>query len=342
MDIIEAQGITKEYDGVRALDHVSFHVEPGQLFALVGPNGAGKTTLLRLLTGILRPDSGSLKVLGSSMILDVLPQVGYMPEERGLYRGLTPEQTVTYFARLRGVPAAAAKRATAEALERVGMARHARRKLEELSKGMAQRVQLAATIVHRPRLLILDEPFSGLDPVSARDLQAVVRLQRDAGATVLLSTHNMEHAEKLCDHLLMLYRGAVKLFGAMAEIKRRYSDGAFVVEVAGDLPELPGCIVEAARGEGETPAAAPLGDAGTLRNDPAPRANAGSTESRMQTYIIRPEEGVGRREVLAALLAKNVDILRFEPYEPTLEDIFIREVGAEGAQALRASVEASL
>ncbi len=345
---IEAEGVTKEYDGVRALDRVSFHVGQGQLFALVGPNGAGKTTLLRLLTGILKPDAGDLRVLGSSTILDVLPQVGYMPEERGLYRGLTPEETVTYFARLRGVPASAAKRAASEALEAVGMAKHARRKLEELSKGMAQRVQLAATIVHRPSLLVLDEPFTGLDPVSARDLQAVVRLQRDAGATVLLSTHNMEHAEKLCDHLLMLHRGAVRLFGAVDQIKRRYSDGAFVVEVEGHLPDLPGCIVEAQQSTEQGsmgPSTAPPGEPPADPISDGHPTNALDTQAKRgqaRAYVIRPGDGVDRRDILAMLLAKQVDILRFEPYEPSLEDIFIREVGVEGAQALRASVEAAV
>lgn len=341
MDVIEAQALTKEYDGVRALDRVSFRVEQGQLFALVGPNGAGKTTLLRLLTGILRPDAGTLTVLGSSTIRDVLPRIGYMPEERGLYRGLTPEETVAYFARLRGLAPAAARRATAQALEDVGMARHARRKLEELSKGMAQRVQLAATIVHQPDLLVLDEPFSGLDPVSARDLQTVVKTKRDAGATVLLSTHNMEHAEKLCDHLLMLHRGAVKLFGALADVKRRYSDGAFMLEIAGDLPEVPGCMVEAATGPEEAPPHA-RSTPGNSEAEHEPIASPNPEPNGTRTYVLRPDASTDRRQVLQALLQRNVEIVRFEPYEPSLEEIFIKEVGAEGARALRASVEAAV
>jgi len=309
MNVIEAEGVVKEYDGVRALDTVSFTVGAGEVFALVGPNGAGKTTLLRLLTDILRPDSGALKLFGLTRLRDVLGQVGYMPEERGLYRSLTPLETVGYFARLKGMGAREAKRAAEAALEAVGMLGHAKRKVEELSKGMSQRVQFAATIAHRPRLLILDEPFSGLDPVSARDIQRLIRTQREAGTTLLLSTHNMEHAERLCDRLLMLHRGRVHLYGSIDEIKARYTDNSLLVEFAGELPAIPGVRVEAQ-------------DATTAR--------------------LYPQDGMERRAILAALVEGGADILRFEPVVPTLEDIFIQAVGEEGERALRETQEAEL
>ena len=244
MAVIEAEGLVKQYEGVRALDNVSFRVDEGDVFALVGPNGAGKTTLLRILTDILRPDSGRLTMLGSSAFREILGMIGYLPEERGLYKSLSPLETVSYFAQLKGLSASDARKGAERALEMVGMLGHARRKLEELSKGMAQRVQFAATLAHGPILLILDEPFSGLDPVSARFLQDVIAHQREQGRTVLLSTHNMEHAEKLCNRLLMLHRGQVRLYGGIADIRREFTDGSLYVEFSGDPPNLEGVRVE--------------------------------------------------------------------------------------------------
>jgi len=300
--VIEAEGLTKQYNGVRALDSVSFEVNEGEIFALVGPNGAGKTTLLRLLTDIIRPDAGSLKLFGTSDVWQVMSQIGYMPEERGLYKNLSPLETVGYFARLKGLSARDSKIAAETALQDVGMLGHAKRKLNELSKGMSQRVQFAATVAHRPKLLILDEPFSGLDPVSARDLQALVRKQKEAGNTVLLSTHNMEHAEKLCDRLLMLHRGQVRLYGGIEEIKSRFSDDSLEVDFQGEPPVLAGVRVQ----------------------------QTGPGAARLY-----PENGLGRKEILAALVESGADIVRFEPVVPTLEDIFIKVAGAEGEQALR-------
>ena len=302
MAVISADFVIKQYEGVRALDGVSFEVQPGEVFALVGPNGAGKTTLLRLLTDILRPDSGSLQLFGQSDLRSVLHRIGYMPEERGLYKGLSPLDTVSYFARLKGMAAAEAGIAARAALQEVGMLGHARRKLEELSKGMSQRVQFAATIAHNPELLILDEPFSGLDPVSARDLQEVIRNRRAAGTTILLSTHNMEHAEKLCDRLLMLHRGKVRLYGGVDDIRIRFSDDSLLVEYAGPPPQLNGLQAE------------PAGD---------------------HRLHVHPYDGMGRREILAELIRSGVDLVRFEPVSPSLEEIFINVVGEEGERALR-------
>jgi ABC-2 type transport system ATP-binding protein len=327
--VIEAEGVVKHYDGVRALDGVSFTVGAGEVFALVGPNGAGKTTLLRLLTDILRPDAGELRLFGQARLRYVLGQVGYMPEERGLYRTLSPLETVAYFAQLKGMGAREAKRAAEEALEAVGMAGHARRKLEELSKGMSQRVQFAATLAHRPPLLLMDEPFSGLDPVSARDLQNLVLRLRAEGRTILLSTHNMEHAEKLCDRLLMLHRGRVHLYGSIEEIKARFTEDALLVECAGGLPSIPGARIE--------PLSQRRGDMGTQEGgEPGPIQNPLPPSS----FLLHPSDGASHREILAALLAGGADIRRFEPVVPTLEDIFIRVVGAEGERALRETQEA--
>ncbi|MCC6728128.1 MAG: ATP-binding cassette domain-containing protein [Chthonomonadales bacterium] len=307
--VVEAIGVSKSYEGVTALDGVSFTVGSGEVFALVGPNGAGKTTLMRLLTDILRPDGGQVRLFGNSRIRASLSRVGYMPEERGLYRGLTALDTVSYFARLKGLSAADARRGAERALEAVGMAGHAKRKLEELSKGMSQRVQFAATLAHGPDLLILDEPFSGLDPVSSRRLQELVQERHEAGTTVLLSTHNMEHAERLCQRLLMLHRGQVRLYGSIAEIKARYVDHALLVECDGPVPGIAGV-----RHEALGPHAARL----------------------------YPQDGARRRDVLAALLAAGADVRRFEPEEPTLEDIFVRVAGTEGERDLRETMAAAV
>ena len=302
MIVIEGRNLVKQYEGVRALDDVSFEVREGEIFALVGPNGAGKTTLLRILTDILRPDSGSLRILGRDNLREVLGQIGYLPEERGLYKSLTPLETVSYFAQLKGIPSREARPAAEKALEIVGMLGHGKRKLEELSKGMAQRVQFAATLVHEPSLLIMDEPFSGLDPVSSLALQDVIFKQRDDGKTVLLSTHNMEHAEKLCDRLLMLHRGQVRLYGGISEIRQRFSDNSYYVEYLGEIPEMEEVRVEAL-----------------------------STDSAR----IYPMNGVGRREILERLVGSGLDVTRFQPVIPSLEEIFVRVAGEEGAQALR-------
>lgn len=309
MQPIEAEGLTKRYDGVLALEDVSFSVGYGEVFALVGPNGAGKTTLLRLLTGILRPDSGRLRLLGSADPMEARPRIGYMPEERGLYKSLTPLEMVAYFGELRGLSRREARTAAEASLDAVGMLGHGRRKLEELSKGMAQRVQFAATMVHQPRLLILDEPFTGLDPVSALYLRNVLADLRSDGGAILLSTHNMDHAEKLCDRLLMLHRGRVRLYGDMAEIKRQYTGNALRFQYAGDLPPLEGAAIE------------PI-DASSAR--------------------LTPKDGCERRQILAELVAAGVDILRFEPIEPTLEEIFIRLVGEEGERALQETRQAAM
>lgn len=302
--VIETDGLVKRYNGVTALDEVSFSVGAGEAFALVGPNGAGKTTLLRLLTHILTPDAGTVRLFGEERLRKVLGRVGYMPEERGLYKSLTPMECVTYFARLKGLGVEAAARGAQAALEAVGMLGHARRRMEELSKGMAQRVQLAATIAHGPDLLILDEPFSGLDPVSARAMQEQIRRLRAEGRTVLLSTHNMEHAEKLCDRLLMVYRGRACLYGSLSEIRARFADKALLVECAGPVPPTATARMET------------------------------DGERRARLY---PQDGMGRRDVLLALLAAGADVLRFEPSEPTLEEIFVRVAGAEAAEAIRAT-----
>ncbi len=304
MQVIEAQDVVKEFTGVRALAGVSFEAHAGEVFALVGPNGAGKTTLLRLLTNILKPDSGRLSLFGSEDIAAGLSRIGYMPEERGLYKNLCALETVTYFAELKGMRRADARRAAAEAIEAVGMAGHAKRKLEELSKGMSQRIQFAATIVHKPDLVLMDEPFSGLDPVSGLHLQELVERMRSEGRTVLLSTHNMEHAERLCDRLLMLHRGTVRLYGSLAEIKQRYVDGSVRVTHRGMLPELHGAEAVAER-EGST--------------------------------IITLPAGMSSGAAVARLVELGADLVGFEPVEPSLEEIFVKVAGAEGEADLVAT-----
>ena len=302
MDVVEVRGVTRRFGSATALDGVSLSVEAGRVFGLLGPNGAGKTTLMRILTDILSPDSGEVLLFGSPDLRAASPRVGYMPEERGLYKGQTALDTVSYFARLRSMSDSAARSAALTALEEVGMAEHARKKLEELSKGMSQRVQFAATIAHRPELLILDEPLSGLDPVSALHLQRLIRTLRDEGRTILLSTHNMEHAENLCDGLIMLHRGQVRLSGGVSEVKERYSEGLLLIECAAPLPALP-C--------------------------------AECTLQSPSRGILRVRDGFTRQSVVQELVAAGADIIRFEPCIPSLEDIFIRVAGAEGGQALR-------
>jgi ABC-2 type transport system ATP-binding protein len=302
MHIIETEGLTKHYEGVTALRDVTFGVEEGDVFALVGPNGAGKTTLLRLLTGILSPDAGEARLFGDPEVRHKMDFVGYMPEERGLYKAATALETVAYFASLKGVPAREAKSAARDALQRVGMLAHAGRKLEELSKGMSQRVQFAATIAHRPRLLILDEPFSGLDPVSSLTLRELIENLRTQGCTILLSTHSMETAERMCSRLLMLYRGTVRLYGDIAELKQQYSSNRLRVEFGLRVPQLP-----------EGSEAMPDGSIAVACGDSAP----------------------GR--LLLHWLEDGIEVVRFEPLVPTLEEIFLQVAGEDAHRDLRSS-----
>ena len=204
---VQLTRVTKTFGQTKAVDDLDLVVPRGAVYGFIGPNGAGKTTTIRMMMSIIFPDAGLLSVLGHASALDAKDRIGYLPEERGVYRKMRVGTFLTYLGRLKGVPDAELPGRIRRGLERVGLGDCERKRCEELSKGMQQKVQFLAAIIHEPDLLILDEPFSGLDPVSARTLRTLVHEEHQRGATILFSTHVMPHAEELCDHVVMMHRG---------------------------------------------------------------------------------------------------------------------------------------
>lgn len=220
--VLELDHVVKRYGGFSAVDGLAFDVARGEIFGFLGPNGAGKTTTLRMILGIVPPSSGRILVLGADSAIPVRRRIGYLPEERGLYRKMRAAETIAYFAMLRGVSGREARRTAHALLDRFGLAPFARARNEQLSKGMAQKVQLLATIAHDPELLILDEPFSGLDPLNQQTLEDLIRDLSAAGKTIIFSTHVMQHAERLCDRFLIIAKGKRRFLGDIAAARAAY------------------------------------------------------------------------------------------------------------------------
>jgi ABC-2 type transport system ATP-binding protein len=290
---VEVSHIIKTFGAVKAVDDVSFAVEKGEIFGLLGPNGAGKTTAIRVMLDIFRPDSGSVSILSGPMTEAKKDHIGYMPEERGLYQDVPLDRCLNYLGSLKGLSSADVHRRAGEYLERFGLAVHKHKKVKELSKGMQQKAQLIVTLLHEPELLIVDEPFSGLDPVNTQMVMDLLQEQRQKGVTILLCTHLMHQVEALCDRLVLIDHGQVKLYGRLDDIQRQYSGHAVVVRAAGALPSLPG--VE-----------------NIEQDNSATRLTLSVTTS--------------PQDVLRALVAQNVVVEQFEVAKPTLDEIFIRVV----------------
>lgn len=222
--MLQINDISKTFGDYRALDHVSLHVRKGSVFGLLGPNGAGKTTLIRIINQIIRPDEGQVLFNGHTMTdADVL-QVGYLPEERGLYKKMKVGEQAVYLARLKGLDKSTAEQRLHEWFDRLEIGSWWNRRVEELSKGMQQKVQFVVTVLHEPQLLIFDEPFSGFDPVNADLLKREILRLRDKGATVIFSTHNMPSAELLCDDIALINHSQVVLAGSLADIKAAHPE----------------------------------------------------------------------------------------------------------------------
>lgn len=216
---IEASGLVKYFGDRRVVDGVSLTVPEGSIYGVLGPNGAGKTTTLRMLLGIIEPDGGWRRLLGNNRPIEVAASVGYLPEERGLYPAMTPIEAIAFLGALRGLPLQEGRRRASAALEANGLGEAAKRPIRTLSKGMAQTVQLLGSIIHRPKLIVLDEPFSGLDPLYQQGLEALIRAERDRGATILFSTHVMAHAERLCESLTIIGGGKVRFTGRVEDAR---------------------------------------------------------------------------------------------------------------------------
>ena len=299
--MLEVQDITKRYGTTVAVDSLSFRSTPGEIFGLLGPNGAGKSTTIRMIMNIIAPDSGSISFEGSRLTEADKDRIGYLPEERGLYAKVTVAEMLLYLAALKNVDRSRAEPRMDEWLERFGLQEWKKRKTEELSKGMAQKVQLIAAVIHDPQFIFLDEPFSGLDPVSTDVLrEAVLDLNR-AGKTLLFSTHNMEQAERICHRVLILDKGRMVIDGLLSEVKERFGRRSIAVEFDGDIDFI-------------------------------------KEHQAVESVIHYPRwveidlaEGHAADEIFRAL-AGRVSVRRFEVVLPSLHKIFVDQLGGTNAQ----------
>ncbi|MBK9174979.1 MAG: ATP-binding cassette domain-containing protein [Flavobacteriales bacterium] len=299
--MLHLEGITKRFGTFIALDGITMDVPPGQVFGLLGPNGAGKTTLIRIITRITGPDEGRVLLDGHEMGPDDVARMGYLPEERGLYKKMKVGEQSLYLAQLKGMKRIDAQKRLKDWFERWDMGGWWNKKVEELSKGMAQKVQFITTVLHEPKLLILDEPFSGFDPINAELIRSEILRLRDTGVTVMLSTHSMPSVEELCDHIGLIDKARLMLHGNVREIRRQYSDNTYRFEFKGNRVALANAL--SFTGE--------LIDA---------QENGEYSHAR-----VRLAPGVKLNEVLRQLLP-SVEIHGVQEEVPRMHDIFIKVV----------------
>lgn len=309
---LELRGVTKLFGGFRAVDDVSFQLPAGAIYGFLGPNGAGKTTTIRMILEIIKPTSGSITVLGAPSALQVRQRIGYLPEEKGLYKKMKNWAVIAYFATLKGLSRAAAKRRAFELLERYGLKDFATQPTEALSKGMGQKVQMLASIAHDPEFVILDEPFSGLDPVNQQVMEDIIRDMAGRGRTILFSTHVMQHAERLCDRILLLAKGRKIFDGTVAEA-RRALPRRVRIETADSIAPLTELS--------EVAAARPLPPNLEGREGPAVAA-----------WEIELRGPADPQAVLQACFARGIRLHSFNQSEPTLHEVFVRLVGPEARE----------
>ncbi len=236
--MLQVNELRKTYTTTVALDGVTFDVKPGEIFGLLGPNGAGKTTTIRISLGIIEPDSGTVRYNGNELTPDMKNMLAYLPEERGLYRKSKVIDVLVYFGSLRGIQPGEAKKRADIWLKKFELSDYGNRKVDELSKGMQQKVQFISCLLHKPELLILDEPFSGLDPVNQIIMKDMMQELKQAGKTIIFSTHQMDQAERLCDRICLINRGKVVLYGELSEIKKNYGSKAIHLEFDGESSGL--------------------------------------------------------------------------------------------------------
>ena len=299
MKVLNLDGVTRSFGDFVAVSDLSFSIDSGHVVGFLGANGAGKTTTLRLILDILRPSSGTIEVLGGPPGREKAAEIGFLPEERGLYRGMSVLQTVVYFGRLKGMSRSAAQSAAAPLIERFGLAEFRDRRVDRLSKGLAQKVQLATALVNAPRLLLLDEPFSGLDPMNQAVLQDEILAAAKAGSTILFSTHVMEHAERLCTRLVMLARGQ-KVFDGGQEESKAMLPGRVRLRAKSDPSGLPGVA--------------------TAERMPA-------VEEAWTDWQIVLKPGAEPGDLLQACVETGLALRDFEAHSATLHDVFLNLAG---------------
>lgn len=295
-NILEINTVSKRYGSKVAVDAVSLAIPRGSIFGLLGPNGAGKTSLIRMITTITRPDEGSILLDGEPLHADHPRQIGYLPEERGLYKKMKVGEHLIYLGQLKGLKKKKAKAAAENWLERLELSDRWGQAVETLSKGLQQQVQFIATVIHEPQLLILDEPFSGLDPVNTNRLKAEIRKLHEGGTSIIFSTHRMEQVEEVCEYIALINAGRNVLEGRVHEIREQYKQNYFRVLYEGELPA-----------------------------DFAAAFNVVTQED--QCLTIAPSEGLTQNQLLQALLNHGISIRAFNEVLPSLNEIFIKLVG---------------
>jgi ABC-2 type transport system ATP-binding protein len=294
MPAVEVSHIVKAFADRIAVDDLSFSVSQGEIFGLIGPNGAGKTTTIRMMMDIIKPDSGEVTIFGEKLGEAIKNNLGYLPEERGLYKKLRVIDSIVYLASLKGMDKHSVMEKADVFLNQTGMMHTKRQRIEEMSKGMGQIIQFITTIIHDPQLVILDEPFSGLDPVNTELLKDMFLDLRNRGKAIILSTHQMNQVEELCDRILMVNNGRAVLYGDLSELKLTYKGNSVLLDFKGELGEVPGI-----------------------------------TEKRIHRDYVELilDEKTTPQQVLAHLVSRGVVIDRFEIATPSLNEIFLKEVG---------------
>jgi ABC-2 type transport system ATP-binding protein len=296
MKAVEANHLYKSYGDVTAVHDLTFSVDPGETLGLIGPNGAGKSSTIRIVLDFMKPDSGEVRVFGQQMNEALKDQIGYLPEERGLYKRLTAIDLILYLASLKGMDRATAEQRAHVLLEQTGMLEYKNKKNKEMSKGMGQLIQFIVTVIHDPDLIILDEPFSGLDPIRTEAVQTIIGDLRDEGKAVILSTHQMNKVEELCDRVLMIDRGHTILYGDLMETRARFRRNSVQVAVEGELGDLPGVVDR------------------QLKN--------GTVE-----LVLAPD--TTPQAILDRLRDRGITINRFEVTTPSLHEIFLHLAGVD-------------
>lgn len=293
MNQVEVSHISKSFGNLEAVRDVNFEVKAGEIFGLLGPNGAGKTTTIRVMLDIYKPERGSVSILGGPMDEKKKDKIGYMPEERGLYQDIPLERCLVYLGTLKGLSAADAHRRLQVYLERFDLLPHKKKKVKELSKGMQQKAQIIAAILHDPELIIIDEPFTSLDPINTQLVKELMGELHQQGVTIIMSTHQMHQVEELCDRILLINDGQNVLYGDLDMIRREHAGHAVMVRSSSAIPKI---------------------------------SSIESVVSHNSSTKLILNEGSDPQDVLADLVAHNVDLEKFEVALPTLDEIFIKVV----------------
>ena len=299
MNYVEVKNLSKNFGSLRAVDDVSFSVGNGEIFGLLGPNGAGKTTTIRIMLDIYQADAGEVLLFGKTIRPETRDRIGYLPEERGLYQDITLERCILYLARLKGLDKAVAEERMSTYLKQFDLEEYRKKKVKTLSKGMQQKAQIIVTLIHEPDLIIIDEPFSALDPVNTQMVKDILAEQRRQGKTIIMSTHQMHQVEQLCDSMMLIHNGKVMLYGSLREIQNQFARQEVLVELLHPLESTPPGVL--------------------------------SITARNHSQLLELAPDVTPQSILQWLMQNNHTVQRFEVAAPTLDEIFIQTVSGTKA-----------